>query len=265
MTEDSGGPGYIGAVQDITLRREAEEALRLAHAELARVARLTTMGELTASIAHEVNQPLTAIAASGIAGSRWLKRPTPDLAEAQIAFQRIVKEAVRAGDVIRGIRALAMKSEPQAHKLDIDDVIQEVLALTRSEMHRHGVLLHTDLSPDDRTVFCDRVQLQQVLLNLIMNGIEAMKAVTGRARELTISSAVTEPASVLVSIEDTGTGLDPAVAQRVFDPFFTTKTDGLGMGLSICRSIVESRGGRLWAAPRAPHGTTLHFTMPLAD
>jgi signal transduction histidine kinase/CheY-like chemotaxis protein len=265
LTADAGGPGYIGAVQDVTQRREAEEALRLAQAELARVARVTTMGELTASIAHEVNQPLTAIAASGIAGSRWLKRQSPDLAEAQSAFQRIVQEAARAGDVIRGIRALAMKSEPQLNRLDIDAAIREVLALTRSEMQRHGVVLHTDLAVGNQPVYGDRVQLQQVLLNLIMNGIEAMKAVTDRARELTISSSVIEPASVLVSVEDTGTGLDPSLAQRVFEPFFTTKADGLGMGLSICRSIVESRGGRLWAAPRAPSGTGLHFTMPFAD
>ena len=264
LTDDAGGPGYIGAVQDVTQRRHDEDALRLAHAELARVARVTTMGELTASIAHEVNQPLTAIAANGLAGSRWLKRERPDLAEAQGAFQRIVQEAARAGDVIRGIRTLAMKAEPQLNKLDVGDVIRQVLVLTRSELHRHGVRLHTELSPDERPVFCDGVQLQQVLLNLIMNGIDAMKAVNGRARELTISSALTEPGSVLVSVEDTGTGLDPAVASRVFDPFFTTKPDGLGMGLSICRSIVESRGGRVWAEPRAPHGTALHFTLPLA-
>jgi PAS domain S-box-containing protein len=264
MTDDSGGPAYVGAVQDVTQRREAEEALRLAQAELARVARVTTMGELTASIVHEVSQPLTAIATYGIAGSRWLKRDPPDFAEAQAAFQRIVQEAARTADLVRGIRALAMKSEPQLDKLDIDDVIQEVVVLTRSELHRHGVLLHTDLSPEERAVLGDRVQLQQVLLNLIMNSVEAMKAVTDRARELTISSSVSAPASVLVSVEDTGTGLDPTIAPRVFDPFFTTKTDGLGMGLSICKSIVESCGGRVWAVPRAPHGTALHFTMPLA-
>jgi C4-dicarboxylate-specific signal transduction histidine kinase len=264
VTDDSGGLGYIGAVQDISQRRRAEEALRHAQAELARVGRLTTMGELTASIAHEINQPLTAIVANGLAGLRWLTRDAPDLAEAQNSFQRIVQDAARAGDVIRGIRALAMKSGPQLNKLAIDDVIHEVLALTRSELQQHGVQLHTDLSADDRPVLGDQVQLQQVLLNLILNGIDAMKTVTDRARELTVSTALNEPGSFLVAVEDTGTGLDPALAQRVFEPFFTTKSDGLGMGLSICRSIVEAHGGRLWASPRAPHGTALRFTVPLA-
>jgi signal transduction histidine kinase len=264
VTDDSGGLGYIGAVQDITQRRRADEALRHAQAELARVARLTTMGELTASLAHEINQPLTAIVNNGMAGLRWLKRDTPDLAEAEYAFQHIVQDAARAGDVIRGIRALAMKSGPQLHRLEIDDVIQEVLALTRSELHRHGVALHTDLANGGRSVLGDRVQLQQVLLNLILNGIDAMKTVTDRARELTVSTAFSEPVSLLVAVEDTGAGLDPAVAQRIFEPFFTTKSDGLGMGLSICRSIVDAHGGRLWASPRAPHGTALRFTLPLA-
>jgi signal transduction histidine kinase len=264
VTDDSGGLGYLGAIQDVTQRRRADDALRHAQAELARVARLTTMGELTASLAHEINQPLAAIMTNGLAGLRWLKRDVPDVAEAQSAFQHIVQDAARAGDVIRGIRALAMKSGPQLIRLDIDDVVREVLALTRGELHRHGVVLHTELATGARSVLGDRVQLQQVLLNLILNGIDAMKTVTGRARELTVSTAFCEPGGLLVSVEDTGTGLDPADAQRIFEPFFTTKSDGLGMGLSICRSIVDAHGGRLWSSPRAPCGTALRFTIPLA-
>jgi signal transduction histidine kinase len=264
VTNDSGGLGYIGAIQDVTQRRRADDALRLAQGELARVARLTTMGELTASLAHEINQPLTAIMTNGLAGLRWLKRDVPDVAEAQSAFQHIVQDAARAGDVIRGIRALAMKSGPQLTRLDMDDVIQEVLALTRGELHRHGVALHADLAAGGRSVLGDRVQLQQVLLNLILNGIDAMKTVRDRARELTVSTALCEPGSLLVAVEDTGTGLDPADAQRIFEPFFTTKADGLGMGLSICRSIVDAHGGRLWSSSRAPCGTALRFTIPLA-
>ena len=164
---------------DVTERRRAEEALRNAQAELARVARLTTMGELVASIAHEINQPLAAVVTNGNAGLRWLNRDKPDLDEARTALSRIVRDGTRAGDVIRGLRALARKSGPQLARLDINDAIQEVLALTRSELQRHGVVLHTELSAGDRPVLGDRVQLQQVLLNLIMNGIEAMSASHG--------------------------------------------------------------------------------------
>ena len=148
-------------------------------------------------------------------------------------------------------------------KVDIDDVIGEVLALTGAELRRHGVALKTDLAAGDRPVMGDRVQLQQVLLNLIMNGVDAMSGVTGRMRELMVSSTIAEPDGVLVSVEDTGAGLDPDVAQRIFEPFFTTKSEGLGMGLSICRSIVEGHRGRLWASPRAPHGAIIRFTVPL--
>ena len=172
-----------------------------------------------------------------------------------------MRDSARAGDVIRGLRALAKKSGPQLTRLDINDVIREVLALTGGELRRHGVVLHTDLAAGDRPVLGDRVQLQQVLLNLIMNGVEAMSGVTERPRELTVSSALAEPGSVLVSVEDTGAGLDPAVAQRIFEPFFTTKSEGLGMGLSICRSIVEGHRGRLWASPRAPYGAAVRFTL----
>jgi PAS domain S-box-containing protein len=253
----------LGAVVvDITDRKRAEEELRGAQAELTRVARLTTMGEFAASIAHEINQPLAAIVMSGSAGLRWLSEERPDLAEAREAFTRVVSDGRRAGEVIRGLRALAQKSGPQLTTLDINDVIRDVLALTQSELQRHGVVLRTDLAASDRLLQGDPVQLQQVLLNLILNGIDAMKGITDRARELTVSSALAEPHGVLVLVEDTGTGLDPAIAHRIFEPMFTTKADGLGMGLAICRSIIEAHGGQLSLAPHAPHGTALRFTLP---
>jgi signal transduction histidine kinase len=166
-------------------------------------------------------------------------------------------------EVIRSLRALAKKSGLQLTKVDMDDVVREVLALARGELRRHDVVLHTELAADDRPAMGDRVQLQQVLLNLIMNGVEAMRDMTEHARELTVSSTLAEPGSVLVAVADTGTGLDPAFAERMFQPFFTTKPDGLGMGLAICRSIVEAHGGRLWVSPRAPHGADVRFTVPL--
>jgi C4-dicarboxylate-specific signal transduction histidine kinase len=226
------------------------------------MARLTTMGELTASIAHEINQPLAAIVTQSDAALRWLNRDEPNLDEARDALSRIARDGVRAAEVIRGLRALARKSGPQLTRLDIDEVIREVLALAGGDFARHDIVLRTDLAAGDRPVMGDRVQLQQVLLNLIMNAVEAMRGVTERTRALTISSTVAEPDSALIAVEDTGAGLDPAVAQRIFEPFFTTKSDGLGMGLSICRSIVEGHGGRLWVSPRAPHGADVRFTVP---
>jgi PAS domain S-box-containing protein len=258
----SGDLEFVGTVMDITERRHAEEALRNAQAELTRVARLTTMGELAASIAHEINQPLAAIVTQSESALRFLNRDEPDLDEARDAFSCIARDSMRAADVIRGLRALAKKSGPQLTRLDIDDVIREVLALTHGELRRHDVELHTELAAGDRPVMGDRVQLQQVLLNVTMNGVEAMRGITERSRELRISSMLAEPSSVLIGVEDTGPGLDPAIAQRIFDPFFTTKPDGMGMGLSICRSIIESHGGRFWASPRVPYGTVFRFTVP---
>ena len=259
---ESGHVEYIGTVMDITGRKRAEQALRDAQADLAYVTRLTMMGELAASLAHEINQPLAAIVTNGSAGLRWLNQDPADLGEVRAAFSRIVRDGARAGDVIRGLRALAKKIGPELAKLDINDAIDEVLALTRSELQRHGVVLHTDLLASDRSAFADRVQLQQVLMNLILNGIEAMKAIAGRQRILTISSEAAEPDGVLVAVADTGPGLDPDTADRIFEPFFTTKPQGLGMGLSICRSIVTAHGGRLWASPNAPYGTVFRFTVP---
>jgi signal transduction histidine kinase len=220
------------------------------------------MGELAASLAHEINQPLAAIVANGSAGLRWLNQEQPDLDEVRAAFSRIVRDGARAGDVIRGLGALAKKTGPELAKLDIKDAIHEVLTLTRSELERHGVVLHTDLLAGDRPAFADRVQLQQVLLNLILNGVEAMRRVAGHRRILAISSEPAQPDGVLVAVADTGPGLDPATAHRIFDPFFTTKPHGMGMGLSICRSIIAAHGGRLWASPGVPYGTVFRFTVP---
>ncbi|MDB4873831.1 MAG: multi-sensor signal transduction multi-kinase [Gemmatimonadetes bacterium] len=259
----SGELEYTGVIMDITERRRADEALREAQGEVARVARLTTMGELAASITHEINQPLAAIVSNGGAGLRWLNREMPDLDEARQAFSRVVSDGQRAAEVIRGLRALAKKSGPQVTMLDIDDTIQEVLILTRSEMQRRGIVLRTELAASTRPVAGDRVQLQQVVLNLILNGIDAMSA-TADPRELVVSSALDDDGSVVVSVEDTGTGLDPTVAQRIFEPLFTTKPDGLGMGLSICRSIMQAHGGRLWATARESHGAAFRFALPAA-
>ena len=255
-------PLLAGVAVDVTERKRAEEALRDAHADLERMARLTTMGELSASIAHEINQPLAAVVTQSEAALRFLDRDEPDLDEVRDALSSIARDGMRMGDVIRGLRALARKSGPQLAKLDIDDVIKEVLTLAGAELRRHDVVLRTALAAGDQPVMGDRVQLQQVLLNLIVNGVEAMREVTERTRELTVSSTLTEPSSVLVAVQDAGAGLDPAVADRMFQPFFTTKPDALGMGLAICRSIIEGHGGRLWVSPRAPHGADVRFTVP---
>jgi signal transduction histidine kinase len=233
-----------------------------AQAELARVGRLTTMGELVASIAHEINQPLAAILANGEAGLRWLNRDEPDLDEVRDAVSRITQDSRRAAKMIENLRALAKKSEPQSARFDINSTIQEVLLLTRSELMQHDVVLHTDLSAAERMVLGDRVQLQQVMLNLIMNGIEAMSAVIDRPKVLTISSIHVESGGVLVAVKDTGEGINPETADRIFESFFTTKPNGMGMGLSICRSIIEAHGERFWASHNTPHGAIFQFTLP---
>ena len=261
----SGELEFVASVMDITERRRAEEALRNAQADLAHVARLTTMGELLASITHEINQPLLAMVTNGHTGLKWLNRDEPNLAQAKNALSRIVNDGMRAGGVIRGLRALAQKAEPEHARFDINSAILEVLALTSGEIDRHRILLRTDLPADGGSVFGDRIQLQQVLLNLILNAVDAMKPIEQFARDLRVSVNHAEEGGIVVAIEDSGTGLDAATAERMFEPFFTTKPNGLGMGLSICRSIVEAHDGRLWATPRTPRGTVLRFSLGLAE
>jgi C4-dicarboxylate-specific signal transduction histidine kinase len=264
-----------GMVQELTKSNEAlhaenaeriraEEALRNAQADLARVARLTTMGELAASIAHEVNQPLMAVVTNADTCLRWLAKEQPDLDEARQAAERTVNASHRAGEIIRTIRVLARKSTPEMTQFDINAAIADVLTLTRGEMQRYDVSLETELPAALEPVLADRGQMQQVILNLIVNGIEAMTAGMRHPRVLRISSRMVEPGNVLIAVADTGTGLDPAKVDSIFDAFFTTKPEGMGMGLSICRSIVETHGGRLWASPNSPRGSIFQFTVPAA-
>ena len=260
---DQGQPaGMLETNNDITARKQAEEDLRRAHSELARASTLTTMGQLVGSIAHELRQPLAAIAMNGSATLRWLNRESPDVSEAREAASRIVREAQRADEVIRRLRALMEKSELQREPFEMNDAIHEVLELVQGELRRNGVSVHTDLALDLPPALGDRVQLQQVLLNLIVNAMEAMASIADRPKLLVIRTESAGSDDVAVAVEDTGPGLDPTTAPRVFDPFFTTKANGLGIGLSICRSIVEAHGGELSASPRSPHGTTFRFTVP---
>ncbi len=256
------GPEFIGTVMDVTERRLGEEALRTALADLERASRLSTMGQLTASIAHEVNQPLAAIITNADACLLWLEADQPNIDEAREAATRIVRNGLRAADIIKSVRALTRKSTPEMVPLDINDVIREVIVLMGAEFRRHAVRIETSLASNLGSVLGDRVQLQQVVLNLMMNGIEAMADPMNGQRQLQIRSANGESGSVLVAVADSGPGLDPAGADRLFEAFFTTKPEGMGMGLSICRSIVDAHGGRLWASPNLPHGAVFQFTLP---
>jgi PAS domain S-box-containing protein len=254
---------FIGLVQDITQRRRAERALHEAQAELAHVTRVATMGELGASIAHEVNQPLAAIVTNGEACLRLLSRSVPDLDRVREAVECTISDALRASEVIRRIRTLLKKNTPEKAPLNVNESILEVIALTANEVVKNQVLLRKELGDDLPPVVGDRIQLQQVLLNLIINGKEAMSARGWQPRELLVSSRKGEPGEVVVAVRDSGTGLDPRDSDRIFDPFFTTKSGGLGLGLSISRTIIEAHGGSLWATPNDGQGTTFQFTLPI--
>jgi C4-dicarboxylate-specific signal transduction histidine kinase len=251
-------------VLDLTERKHVEEALRDAQANLAHVVRVTTLGELAASIAHEVNQPLAAVVANAEAGLRWLRRGTPDVDAACRSVEWIIDDGNRASEVIRRVRALAKKSDVEMVPLDVNDVVRESIALVQRELISHQVSLRTELASPLPMVLGDRVQLQQVIINLVMNGIEAMQSVTDRSRELVIRSSQDETRQVIVSVTDCGAGISAEDVDRLFNPFFTTKSSGMGMGLSICRSIMEGHGGRLWATANVPHGATFQFTVPVS-
>jgi PAS domain S-box-containing protein len=255
------GADLIGAVMDVTAMRAAEAALRTARTELAHVMRVTSLGELTASIAHEVNQPLGAVVANAEACFGWLDRDQPDLEEARAAITRIVSDGLRAGEVIKRVRALVKRAESEVTRLNINEVVIEAVAFLRHELERSGVSVQLALGVDPIAVLADRIQLQQVLINIAMNAIEAMQSTTGRPRDLLIRTR-RNGAQAQVAVTDSGMGIPQEHIKRIFDAFFTTKSSGMGMGLSICRTIIEAHGGRIGASS-TERGTTFELNMPL--
>jgi len=265
LETSSGALEYVGAVMDVTERKRAEEErdrLRQIQADLAHINRVTTMGELTASLAHEIRQPITAAVTNANACSRWLGRDYPDVEEAREAASRMVKDVTRAADIISSISVLFKKDALQREFLDVNELIREMIVLLRSEANRYSLSIRTELAEDLPKVMADRVQLQQVFMNLMLNGIDAMKGTTGGG-ELTIKSEAGN-AQMLISVSDTGVGLPPEQADQIFRAFFTTKHTGTGMGLPISRSIIEAHGGRLWATDASERGATFQFTLPAA-
>jgi signal transduction histidine kinase len=262
VCDEPGAVMFVGAVMDITAAKRAQEQLHEAHTELAYVTRVTTLGELTASIAHEVNQPLAAIVTNGEASLRFLGRAPPHLDEVRDALRRMIGDGKRASEIVQRIRALIRKTEPQSAPVDLNIVIRESVSLAQREAATQRVTLCLELGPGLPAILGDWVQLQQVIINLIFNGIQAMAAVDDRSRELLIRSHRDDGGQVLVSVRDSGIGIDPGNAGRLFDAFFTTKPDGMGMGLAICRTIIEAHGGRLWASGNAGPGATFQFSLP---
>jgi PAS domain S-box-containing protein len=263
VRDESGEVEFLGSIMDVSAAKQAEQELRQVHAELAHVTRVTTLGELTALIAHEVNQPIAAVTTNAAAGLGWLEAKPPNLDEVRATLGYIVQDAQRAGDIMHRIRALAKKAPLTMARFDVNGAVLDVIALTRSELVRHGVSLQTELGTGLPLIEGDRIQLQQVILNLILNAVEAMSGIDNGAREVRISTGKEASDAVLVTVQDFGPGLDPQSVDSLFKAFYTTKPGGLGMGLAICRSIIQSHGGRLWATANEPRGAIFQFTLPL--
>jgi signal transduction histidine kinase len=254
--------GYIGSNIDITelkLAQEERERLRQLEADLAYINRVSMMAELAASLAHEVKQPIAAAVMDAKTCMRWLQRDAPDVAEACEAASRMVSDATRTADIFDRVRSLYSRDTPQREMVDVNEIIQEMIVLLRDKANRNSISIRTELDPSLATTTADRVQLQQVLMNLMLNGIEAMNDTSG---ELTVTSKITAEGQFLISVSDSGIGISPDRADRIFEAFFTTKPQGTGMGLSISRKIIESHGGRLWASANSARGTTFQFTLP---
>jgi signal transduction histidine kinase len=262
VTDGAGNLEVVGALMNITAAKRAEDAFHRAQAELSHVTRVATLGELTASITHEVNQPLASIVTNAETGLRWLARATPNIEEARSALERIIRDAHRASAVVRRTRELYKKADSEKARLDINDVISDAILLVQRQATNSEVSLRVELSPELPAISGDRVQLQQVVINLVINGVEAMQDIADRPRELWIRSRLHDEGGVLVAIEDAGVGIAPEDIDRLFQAFFTTKRTGMGMGLSISRSIIESHGGCVWAVPNAGPGATFNFALP---
>ena len=262
QVHEAGEEELVGALMDVTATRKAQEALQIAQTALAHVTRVSTLGEMSASIAHEVNQPLAAIVTNAESSLRWLSRQPPEIEEVAAAIGQIVNDAHRASTVIRRIREFSKKADPQMARLDINEVLEEAVTLLRHEALRHQVTMELELEWGFLPVRGDRIQLQQVIINLAMNGMQAMATVHDRDRMLVMRTHRQQSERVLVAVEDVGIGVKPEDADQLFNAFYTTKPGGLGMGLAICRSIIEAHGGRLWAEANVPRGAIFSFTMP---
>jgi len=261
--DEAGELEFVGSVMDVSAIRLAEHELHKTQTDLAHVMRVTSLGELTATIAHEVNQPLGAVLINAEACQTWLDHKQPNLTEVHAALERIVRDGTRAGEVIRRVRTLAKKADTKMAPLNLNEALSEALTLVQHELSSSRVTLRMEQASALPVIYADKVQLQQVILNLVINGIEAMQPITGRARELVVRSEQDGAGQVRVSVKDCGVGFSAEDAGQLFNTFFTTKSSGLGMGLSICRSIIEIHGGRIWAVLNVPHGATIQFTLPV--
>lgn len=262
IQDAAGSFEYIGALMDVTDAKMSEEALHRSQTELAHVTRITTLGELAASIAHEVNQPLAAVTTNGTAGLRWLNRETPNIDEVRSAMERMMSETHRASEVIRRIRAMSRKTDPQSVPVDLMEVIEESVALVDREVRRNKIVLDHQYDTQAARIMGDRVQLQQVIINLLMNGVQAMSKTESKHRTLHVRLRRSDAGELCIDVKDNGPGISPQCLPKLFNAFYTTKADGMGMGLSICRSIIDAHGGRIWATSEAGEGAAFHLSFP---